>query len=229
MAEISGLGGLNSIDSLVNSFLEVERRPIQRLETDKKDYQLKLTVFSDLKSELKTLRNRMKGFLSVGSEATLGSKTAISSNSAVVTAEASASAETGVNSIFVTRIAKRDSMLTDRIDKSKDTIARLFTGATQRMYIKVGDGSLKAVDVNFSDHSETNESALKRIADAVNDADIGVTANTINVDSKNMRISLTADESGSSNAITVEAAPGSSFAATLGLIQKNPRDTATNT
>ncbi|MFC1556814.1 flagellar filament capping protein FliD [candidate division KSB1 bacterium] len=230
MAEISGLGGLSSVDTLVNQFLEVEKRPLRKLESDKSGLNQRLAVFSDLRAELKTLQDRIKGFLSVGSSATLGTKQAVSSNPSVVSAEATASAEIGVNTIFVSRIARRDTLLSDRIRSDGRTIAQFFGNSTQTFSIRLGENDPVQISVNIANRFETNETVLQSIADAINDADIGINANIVSVDRHNIRLSLVSTETGSSNEISFFGNSGQTLLKNLGLIDNGgQRETATNT
>ncbi|MFC1477192.1 flagellar filament capping protein FliD, partial [candidate division KSB1 bacterium] len=216
MATISTLGGLSSIDTLVNRYLEVERRPIDKLETEKSDHNTKLAIFSDFRSELKTLQDRLSGFTAVGAAAKFGSRIAISSNPSIVTAEATTSAGIGVNSIFISRIAQRETVLTDRFNKNQKTLAQDYKDTTQRFTIKVGDNDPVEIAVTFSDKHEKDESVLRRIGDAINAAEAGITANVLKVDSSNVRLTITANETGSENEIVFSG--GSSLINTLGFV-----------
>ena len=72
MAEISGLGGLSSVETYINTFLSVERRPLADLKSKKSDLQRLSAVYTDLKSELSNLLSRVQGFNTFGIDRLLG-------------------------------------------------------------------------------------------------------------------------------------------------------------
>ena len=88
MVAISGFCGQLDINSFVENFIRVDRKPLNLLENRKSDIFNKISTFSKLKTELSTLRDRVKGFLSVGSGSNLSARVALSSNDSIVTAEA---------------------------------------------------------------------------------------------------------------------------------------------
>jgi len=217
MAEISGFGGLMSVNMLVNQYLQVEKRPLDTLETQKQDYNRKLSVYTDLRSELSGLRKRVKGFLSAGAGATLSGKQAVSSNESIVTAQASADAPEGVNSIFVARIAKRETVLSDRIAKNLKTLALRFGKYSQQFAISVGGSDAATVTVRFKNRFEKNETVLKRIAAAINKANAGVTANVLKVNNKTVRLAVVASDTGSLSEISFSGSNHNLFLNAIGL------------
>ena len=229
MAAISGLSGLTSIDSFIDSYLKVERRPLDELESQKSDLQQQISVYSDLKTQLSSLRDQVRSFFTVGAETNLGTKQAVSSNSAIVTAEASTEAEIGIHTIFISRIASRDTVLSDRIRTDANSLARRYRYSTQRFSIKVGSNAPIEFAVSFNDRDETDGDILSRIAESINNADIGVTANVVEVNKRNVRLALVSEETGSENALTLVDKTGSSLLREIGLPEGDgERSTSTN-
>jgi len=229
MAAISGLYGTTSVDTLVNSYLEIERKPVNKLEDTKDNYKKQLNVFSDFRAELTALRDRVKGFLAVGSESKLGTKRAVSSNASLVTADASSTAAAGIHTIFISRIAGRDTVLSDRINANQNKLSKSFENKSLQFRIQTGDNDPVEISVTFGGSSEDNEDAINRIADAINNADVDVTANVIKVDRNNVRLSIVSNETGSSSSITLSGGDDSKLLKELGLdFDDDERDVASN-
>ncbi len=228
MAAISGLNGQIDINSFVENFLQVERRPVERLENRKSDILNKSSVFSGLKTELSTLCDRVKGFRSFSADSNLSARAVISSNDSIVTAEAEANTDIGVNTLFVSRIASRDTALSDIVKADSNSLAKKFDGSTKQFSIQIGDDPAVEFTVSFNDKNETNEEVLTRIAESINNAGIGVTANSISVNRNSLRLSIVSKETGSSNTISLNDTSGKGLLDNIGLNLGSQRTEATN-
>ena len=217
MAEIGGFNGLSNITTFVNQFLEIERRPIQNLATKKSDIQKLVAVFTDLKSNLSVLRKRVKGFLAFGAENKLGTNLAVSSNESIVKAEATSFAQNGINTIFVSRIASRDTALSGTFSKTLSSIASQFRNTTQRFTIQIGDNTPVEIATSFDDGSEKNPNVLNRIAESINNSGLEVSASVVEVNKSSARLAIISNETGSSNAITFANVSDSELLDQLGL------------
>lgn len=221
MAAISGLNVLSNVDTFVNTFLSVERRPLEDLRAKKSDLEKQRAVFSDLKSEFSDLLNRINGFLAFGNRGKLGTKVAQSSNESIVTAEATSKAVIGISTIFVSRIASRDTVVSDKISNKKNSLASKFFNTTQKFTLRVGSNSPVDISVTFDDKDETNGDVLRRIANAINDSGQDVTANVIDVDKNSARLTIVSKETGSSNSLTLSDKVGGTILNELGLIDED--------
>ncbi len=215
MVQISSLSQIPSVEQLVSTFSARERKPVEALEQKKNVLSNTSSVLSKIKTHLNTLRTRVKGFSDIGTAAKLKAKKAVSSDESFfkVTADS-----TGVNTLLVSRIAKNDLAVTGTFDKTSTDIASEFNGTTQSFTIQVGSASAITVSVSFSSASESNEDALGRIADAINDAVEDVNATVISSTKDDKRLSIVSDESGSENAISLADDPGSSLLEELDFI-----------
>jgi flagellar hook-associated protein 2 len=228
MANISGLSSLSNIDSFLNNYLTVERKPLDTLQEEKSTLQKKTTIFSDLKSQLVTLKERVNGFTVSDSDFLSGSKKAVSSNESIVTAEANSNAEIGVHTISISRIAQRDSVLSDRLMDSLTTNALKYYKKTQTFKVKVGE-SEKQIDIEFDDWKESNKDILDRVAKKLNDSGLDITASVISVDRYSSRLVVSSKETGSSNAVQFEDIGNDSFIKHIGLADsKGERKESTN-
>jgi len=219
MAQISSLTSKSRVEELVSQFLTRTRKPIASLKEKKTSLSRKSSVLTDLKSKLKTLRTRVKGFTDVGTEAKLESKTAVSSDESIFTVEADASANKGVSTILVSRIARNDIALTSQFTKTDTTLAGSMSG-TQQFTIQIGSGTEQTVSFNV-DASDTDSDVLSSIAEAINTSTNDVTAMVIASGSTTVRLSIVAKESGAENTITLSADSGNKILKDLGFFQSS--------
>ncbi|MFC1564107.1 flagellar filament capping protein FliD [candidate division KSB1 bacterium] len=217
MATISGLSSLSNIDSFLNNYLTVERRPLDNLTQEKTSIQKKASVFSDLKTQMLSLRDRVKGFTSYNSDFLTGSMKAVSSDESIITAEADNNAEMGVHSVFVSRIAQRDAVLSDRLLNKLTTTALKFKDETQTFKIRLGENEAE-INIDFNDWKETNSEVLSRVAGKINDSGLEITASVVNVDRYSSRLVVSSRETGSTNAIEFEETGDNSLLEKIGLV-----------
>lgn len=221
MADISTLTSVPSVEQLVSSYSAKERKPVKALETKKTALSEKSAVLTDLKSKLKSLRTRVKGFTDVGAAAKLAAKSAVSSDTSIFTVEADATAETGINTLFVSRIASRDIAVSSVINKSPTTIAKTFFGTQQEFTVQIGSDTRTTISINFDNRTETNEEVLSRIAEAINENVDDVSVNVITTKKNKARLTIVASNTGSENAISLSDVNNSQLLQTLGFISEN--------
>lgn len=215
MAYISSVTGQPSIDVLVNRFMEIERAPVKKMESKREDISKRITSLTTLKTKLKTLYDRVKSFTEIGAEKKLGAKSAESSNSKIFTAQADYTATLGINTLFVSQIAKNDTVVSDRITSSGTDIAG--EGGTISFSITVGSESAVTISVEV-DAADTNSEVLTNIKNAINNSEAGVSANVISDTSTTKRLTIVSDETGSSNAIELKDLNGGKFLKDTGMI-----------
>jgi len=220
MADISSISTqLPAVEQLVLQSLAQERKPIDELENSKSDLNKKVNIYSDLKSKLKVLRDRVKEFTEVGGKIKIGAKNASSSNEKVFTAEAGTDASIGVNTIFVSRLASRDTAISKQFKNLDGTsLASNLYGTVQKFDITVGSNEPVRITLEFNDKNETNESILKRIVAAVNNSEADVSANYIKDTPDTARITIMSNDTGSTNEISLQEIDGSNILRKLGVI-----------
>ncbi|MCP4726113.1 MAG: flagellar filament capping protein FliD [bacterium] len=227
MANISGLSSLSNIDSFLNNYLTVERRPLDNLQEEKSSLQRRTTVFNDLKTQLLSLKERVSGFTAFNSDFLSGSTKAVSSNESIVTAEASSDSRLGVHTISVSRIAQRDTVLTDKILDKLSTNASRFYNKTQTFKVNVGDNEAE-ISIDFNDRKESNEDILNRVATELNNSGLEITASVISVNRNSSRLAVTSKETGSTNAVQFEEVGNNSLLDRIGLVDsKGDREAST--
>jgi len=229
MIGISGYSTQPSIDILIESLLQQERKPITALESRKSTLNSRLSVYNELKTKLKTLKDLVYDFGSITSSSKLDSKVGVSSDASIFTAEVTSDAEVGVHSLFVSQLAKRDTVISMQIDPDDTSGASKYNGTTQEFSITVGDDSTVTISLDFTDPNETNESILNRIATVINNSSAEVTASVIENAVDSVKLSIVSNEAGSINQLVFEDLGSSDLLNTLEIVHKKGRVAATDT
>ena len=145
---------------------QVERR-LSNLKTKKDDASNLSNTLTSVSSKITNLLSTLSSLKSTSSSSIFNAKAATSSDSDLVSATADNSANIGAYDIFVSQLAKSDMLLSNDLDLS--TV--VGTSGTHKFTVVTGDGS----DGDFSstvsvelDGTETNQSLLEKISDAVN-------------------------------------------------------------
>jgi flagellar hook-associated protein 2 len=220
MASVSSISTQqSSVEQLVSQYIALERKPVDELETSKSGLQKKINVYTDLKAKLKTLQDLVKKFIGTGSTVKIGAKIASSSNEKIFTAEANSNASVGINTIFVSKLASRDTAISKQFQNLSGTsLASNLNGTTQEFDIIVGSNTPVRIAIDFNDENETRESILKRIVDAINNSDADVTASYIKDTTDSARITIVSNKTGSTNELTLQEVSDSSILRKLGII-----------
>ncbi len=201
-----GLGSGLDINGIVAKLMEVERAPLQRLQSEEKKVKDQLSAFGKFKSALSSFKDAMGNLSSVSKFKIYNAAT---SDENVLAATAEDTAAPGTYNIDVTSLASHHKLATAAFASSGDTLG------TGRLDISVGTASF-SVDIDAA------SSTLTGIRDAINQSpdNTGVTA-TILHDDAGYRLILTADESGTENALQVSAS-GSGLAPLASLTEVSP-------
>jgi len=181
-----------------------------RLDTKKATLQARLSAYGVLKSALSSLQTSLSGLASLS---TYRERTVASSNADVVTATATIAAATGKYQVSLAGLATEHKLATDPVNQAN---AR-FTSVTDL----VGTGSLTfkfgttvydkdtdtytSFDLNAEQPSHTVEitdGSLQGIRDAINNADMGITASII-FDGSYQRLALSADDTGAASSLEI--------------------------
>lgn len=220
MAGISSITSTPSIDTLVNRFLEVDRKQLTTSTYSTQNLSKRLSALNTLKAKLNTVDTRIESFTTTTSDSVLGVKKAVSSDEKIFTAEATSSASTGINTIFVTSTARKDTAISKQFNRTGTDLASKFDGQFLTFKIKVGDDSAKTLSFSVSE-GESNISILRSIRDAINSSSVDISASVINDSPTTARLTLVAEESGEDNSFTLQDTNGIRVLKELGFIQSN--------
>mgnify|MGYP001827820021 FL=1 len=192
MISAPGVGSGLDVNSIVKQLMEIERQPLNRLESSKKDLQVQLSAFGQLNSALSTFQSALGDLKTVDAFEVYK---AVSSDEGAFTATADSSAAPGSIDIQVVRLAEVHKMGSLAI---ADTDTTALGRAGDKMTFTV-NGNAFTVDGGGM--------TLSQLADAINDApdNTGVSATIISENSGSNRLVLTSAETGNANAINLSA------------------------
>lgn len=196
---VSGIGSGLDIASLVDQLVAAERTPVEtRLNTKEATVQAQLSAYGMLKSALSSFQSTVSGL--ADASAFQGLK-ATSSDSSVVAVSASSSAITGDYSVEVFTLAAAQAVASKAFT---DTSTVVGTGSLTfqfgtydsggNTFTANADKSIQVVDIT--------DGSLVGIRDAVNNADIGVSASIVN-DGSGYLLVFQSDDSGTANSLKV--------------------------
>ncbi|SHJ68433.1 flagellar hook-associated protein 2 [Malonomonas rubra DSM 5091] len=151
--------------SIISELMSIERTPITRLENDKAFFTNRLAVFSKLDGKLSTLQEKAEA---IDTPIELNSPSVDSSSESYLSVTAGGKAQLGTYQISVVALAQQQKDVSQGyVDKTTNS----FGTGTLNLTVA---GELNEITID----SENN--SLEGIAEAINDADLGVSATIIN-------------------------------------------------
>jgi flagellar hook-associated protein 2 len=217
MATISALGIGSGLDanSIVEQLMAIEQQPLVRLQQKEAGFLAELSAIGQLRSAIATFKDTVDA---ISSESDFSVFTATSADTAIFTASASSSAAVGTYDIQVTSLAVAQKQGSNSFADSDTTTVG---SAGDTMEITIGSDDFTV---------EIGGKTLDEIAEAINSAsdNVGVTASVIQEDSSNFYLTLTSDETGTANTMTLvfEDSGGSPIVDPLGMAQTQAADDA---
>lgn len=206
-----GIGSGLDVEGIVNQLVAVEGQPAtQRLDLREGDLQARLSAFGSLKSAVSTFQDSLASLSDVSG---FNSKSAQSGDEKVATVSASSAAIPGNYDIDVTQLADAHTLVTDSSLAGAQFTSLTDTVGTGSLTFRLGtttydpltdtytppfvpDPNNVAAAVTITDGS------LSGIRDAVNAADIGVSASII-FDGTNYRLAFASDKTGAGNSLEI--------------------------
>ncbi len=197
--QVDGLvSNLNTTD-ILNRILEVQRIPVKQLQTKQTNFTNQLTAVQDINTRLLALKLQAE---SLNSSNTVKAATVSSTDEDIVTATATAGAISGTYSVQVTQLAQQHKVS-----------SASFADANAPLNLS-GDFLIngKRISVQSTD-------TLTSLRNAINQADAGVTASLMNVSPSDVRLTLTANNSGVNHRLSLIDATSGNVLQNLGMIQ----------
>ncbi len=216
------------VNSIVSQLMTVERQPIAKLNVKEAGYQAKLSAYGSVKGAVSGFQSIVQGLSSASNFQTLK---ATPSDSTIFSASAASTAVAGTYSLEVTSLAQAQALVatgqtssTAAISDGVDTVITFDFGT-----IAIGAGSFdsgtgKYTGAGFTSNGDgttditidSSNNSLQGIRDAINAAQMGVTATIINDGSGTpYRLSLSSDSLGVSNSMKITTSGGDGTIATL--------------
>ncbi|HZW20784.1 flagellar filament capping protein FliD [Noviherbaspirillum sp.] len=214
-----GIGSNLDINGIVSQLMALERQPLNNISQKEAGIKAKLSAIGNLKSALSTFQTAVR---SLSSESKFQAVRATAADTAVATVSGSGSATPGTYSLEVSKLAQAQKLASagQASDKtaigtgtitfdfgtielgasgSFDPATGKYTGAT----FKSNGAGVKTVKIDSSNNS------LAGIRDAINKADIGVTASIVNDGGTSpYRLVLTEQSTGKTNSMKISVAEG---------------------
>ncbi len=206
MITAPGVGSGLDVQSIVSQLMALERRPLEALARRQDQYEAQLSAYGQLKSALSSFQDAMD---ELGATDAFKIYAATSADESALEVFASSSASLGTYNVRVERLAANHKMASAEL---ADTTT--FGGtAGDSLTIQVGSVATNSIAVDLG-----TTMSMEDIRDQINDAadNPGVTATIINGNNGNQKLILTADETGSSSAISLSYG-GSIDASTFGM------------
>lgn len=207
----TGIVGGSTIDvnGIVSALMQVERRPLDQLQQREDTIQSKLSAFGRVQGALSVLETALD---KLRSATTFSASKATASNDGASVA-ASTSATPGHYSLVVSTLARAQSAASAAFADSTASV-----GSGTFTIRDAGGAAVAAIDIGGTGQPQT----VAELRDAINAADAGVRATLVN-DASGTRLALTAADTGTANAFSVET--GGSPAAQLAALA-TPTQTA---
>jgi flagellar hook-associated protein 2 len=188
---IDGLASNLNTTEIINSIIEYERRPALLMEQQKASKTNEITTFNALAAKLLALQSS----ISLLNEESAFSQASISvSNELLLTATADGAVGTGSYSLNILSLAQNHQIASHGFANASQSLM-----GTGTITLALGDRSPMTLTIDADNNS------LVGIKDAINEANIGITASIVDdgSSSKPYRLVLTGDETGRKNNITV--------------------------
>ncbi|MCS2171658.1 flagellar filament capping protein FliD [Scandinavium sp. TWS1a] len=206
MASISTLGIGSGLDlsTILDNLEAAEKATLTPISTQQSSYTAKLSAYGTLKSALVSFQTANTAL----NNADLFTSTTTSSSSSAFSATTTGSAIAGKYTISVSQLAQAQTLTTTGSQADSKTA---IASADSSITIQQGGGK-DAVKIDIS----AANSSLSGIRDAINKADAGVSASIINVGNGQYRLSITANDTGSDNAMTISVSGDSALQSFMG-------------
>ena len=182
------VGGLVSgldTNSMIEQLLELERQPIVKLQQKEAAYQVELSAYGSLKGVLGSLRSAVQD---LEYSSNFSGFSAVSGNTDLFCASADENATSGSYDITVQQLAEVHKLASGGFSEAE------YVGEGM-LHLKVGNGSTTDIEVSAT-HT------IADLAQAINDAEVGVRAGVI-FDGTDYFLTLAAHDTGVENVINL--------------------------
>lgn len=211
----TGLGSGLDIEGIITRLIAIESQPLTALSRREASFQAQLTAYGTLSGAVSTFQSAVSA---ISNSSSVNAATASSSDTASLTASANSTATAGTYSINVNQLAKNQQLVATG---QTSLTASIGTGTLTFDFGTISGGAFNAGTGQYTGASFTSNGngiktvtisaandSLTGIRDAINAANIGVTATIINDGSATpYRLALSSSNQGASNSIKVSVSP----------------------
>lgn len=216
-----GIGSNLDVNGIISKLMAVEAQPLTALQKKEASYQAQLSAFGNLSGSLGSFQTSLE---TLNNPATFQTLDASSSDSSIFTSTASSTASAGTYSLNVTQLAQAQSLAA--VGRASST-ATIGTGATTKLTIQFGsitggqlvngkyvtDSGATPQNPTFAQDPnkasgvitiDNTNNSLQGIRDAINKANLGVTATIVSDGSSSpYRLVLTSNDTGASSSMKI--------------------------
>lgn len=194
----AGVGSGLDVNSIVTQLMAIEQQPLKALDTKQAEYQAQLSAYGQLQGALSSFQSAMQG-LSTASQ--FNAVTAMPSDSTVASASATSTAIPGSYAINVSTLAQAQQLASSALASTTTVVG------TGTLTFQFGTWNGSSFSANASTPSktvtiDTAHNTLSGIRDAVNAANIGVTATIVN-DGTGFRLVFASNSAGTANSLKI--------------------------
>jgi flagellar hook-associated protein 2 len=196
----TGIGSGLDVESIVTSLMNVEKKPLTAVATEKTAYQSQISAYGTLKSALSTFQTAVSA-LSTASK--FNAQTVSSGNTSVFTATANGTASLGDYAVTVNQLAKSQKLSSVGFTNTTDTVG---TGT-----LTIGFGTYAATGNTFTPNAaksdvtitiDSSNNTLAGVRDAINATNSSVSATIVN-DGTTNRLVVTSKDTGEVNSLKI--------------------------
>jgi flagellar hook-associated protein 2 len=200
--QATGVGSNLDVAGLVNQLMEVERQPLAALDKKEAAVQVKISAYGTFRGALTTFQGTLQ---SLADSSNYSVAKGSLDDASVASITTSSTAPAGSYSFEVTKLAKSQKLVSGVYASTTDTVG---TGTLTIQFGKYDDtnganswtlnGSKATQSVNI----DAAHSSLQGVRDAINAANIGVSANIVN-DGTGFRLVVSSKDTGASNGLKI--------------------------
>jgi flagellar hook-associated protein 2 len=209
MLTATGIGSGLDIENLVTQLIAAERAPTDnRLTRQEAQLTAELSAFGAFKGALSGFQTSITD---LNNFSKFGQYTASSSDNEVLGVSADSTAAAGSYEVAVTQLAKAHSVASGGYTSASDTVGSgtltIRFGATDYTQPDPGPESYNSFTLNpergvATIAIDSSNNSLEGVRDAINDADIGVSAAIVN-DGSGYRLLLSSEKTGAENSLEI--------------------------
>ena len=202
----TGIGSNLDVKSIVSQLMATEQGPTTALNNKEASYNAKLSAIGSLKSALSTLQTSAQ---TLNLTSTFSTVTPSVADSSVLSASVNGATTAGSYNIEVQSLAQSQKLLSGNFSATSTVIGSGTLTFDMGTYSDAGSPPVTfTANSNVAQKTITIDSSnntLQGVRDAINNANIGVSATIIN-DGSNYHLSLSSKDSGTANAIRIGVA-----------------------
>ncbi len=201
MISFGGLGNGIDFGPIVDFLVQAERIPIDRINQRRLDAQAKQTDFGLLGTQLLSVQsaaNSLRTRLSFDKNQV---SVTTASSQPLLTASVTSTAAAGTHTVTVNQLASAHQIVSKASTALPTADTDIVSGATGTFSFQLGAGAVQTVNLDA-------DGTLEALRDGINDLGAGVSASILNTGteaSPAFRLVLSANDTGSANAITITA------------------------